>query len=274
MKMAEKFIGVFDSGFGGLNTMRGIVRMLPQYNYIYLGDSARAPYGHRSKKQVYEFTTQAVDFLFKNNCELVVLACNTASSDALRKIQKEYLPKHYPHKKVLGVLIPAVEHGVSVTKNKRIGVMATIGTVKSKAFEREMQKLDPEIKVLQQACPLLVPLVEEGKHNSKAAEAILKKYVSPLADRNIDTLLLGCTHYGILEKQIKKHVGKNVQVISETNAVPSKLKDYLKRHKDIANKIGRNKKILFYSTGPISKFEKLGSKFFGSKIKVTGVDLN
>lgn len=262
----KKFIGVFDSGFGGINTLKSIVKTLPEYNYIYLGDTARAPYGSRSKKDVYEFTRQAVDFLFKKNCELIVLACNTASSDALRKIQQEHLPKYYPGKKVLGVLIPAAEHGAAVTKNKRVGVMATIGTVKSRAFHRELRKLDPKITVLQQACPLLVPLVEDGLHNSKAARAILKKYLEPLAQNNIDTLILGCTHYGILEKKIKKLAGKSVKIISESGVVPKKLAEYLRRHPDIKKQLGRNHSVRFYSTGQLPKFQKLGSKFFGRRI--------
>ena len=170
MKAKNKFIGVFDSGFGGLDVLRGIVKELPSYNYIYLGDTARLPYGNRPKETVYEFTKQAVDFLFRQNCELIILACNTASSDALRKIQREYLPKKYPGKKVLGVLIPLSEEAVKYTKSLKIGVMATIGTVQSKSFVRELGKLDTKIEVFQEACPLLVPLVETGKQNSKKTE--------------------------------------------------------------------------------------------------------
>src|SRR3989344_7327726 len=160
MKDGKKFIGVFDSGFGGISILRSIVKELPNYNYLYLGDTARTPYGTRSKEIVYEFTKQAVDFMFANNCELIIFACNTASSEALRKIQQNYLPKQYPNKKVLGVLIPAVEEAVIKTKNKRIGVIATEGTVKSNSFVDEITKLDPKIKVFQNSCPLLVPIVE------------------------------------------------------------------------------------------------------------------
>lgn len=266
-KSAGKSIGVFDSGFGGLNTLRSIVKALPQYNYIYLGDSARAPYGDKSRTQIYQFTRQAVDYLFKKNCELVVLACNTASSEALRKIQQEYLPKHYPDKRVLGVLIPAAEFATLKTKNHRVGVMATAGTVKSSSFQRELTKLRKRIQVFQQACPRLVPIVEGGEQNLKSTRVILQKYLRPLLAKNIDTLILGCTHYGILEKPIQKLAGKNVQIISETQVLPQKLKDYLKRHSEIEKRLSRNKVLKFYSTGRIARFEKLGSKFFGKKIR-------
>ncbi len=267
-KGTNKFIGVFDSGFGGLNILRGIVKDLPDFNYIYLGDTARAPYGTRSQEVVYEFTRQAVDFLFSKNCELVIIACNTASSDALRKIQQEYLPKHYPGKKVLGVLIPAVEEAVQRTKNKRVGVMATEGTVQSGAFVRELTKLDPKIKVFQKACPLLVPLVEAGEHNSEVANFILQNYLRPLLQKNSDTLILGCTHYGILEKKIRVIVGPKVQIISGLKIVAEKLKNYLKRHADIETKLGKNRVIRFYSTDLTDKFQVLGSKFFGKTITV------
>lgn len=269
----NKSIGVFDSGFGGIDILRGIVKELPEYNYIYLGDTARSPYGTRSSVLVYEFTKQAVDFLFKSNCELVIFACNTASSDALRKIQQEYLPKNYPNKKVLGVLIPAVEEAVKNTKNKKIGVIATEGTVKSCSFIEEIKKLDSSIKVFQKACPLLVPIVEAGEQNSKAVNLILKDYIKNLTKNNIDTLILGCTHYGILENKIKNITGKNIKIISEAKIVPKKLKDYLKRHSEIENKLKKNMSVDFYSTDLTDKFITLGSKFFGKKIKVKKVIL-
>ncbi len=267
------FIGVFDSGFGGLNILWGIVKKMPEYDYIYLGDTARAPYGTRSQESVYEFTRQAVDFLFKNNCELIILACNTASSEALRKIQQEYLSKYYPNKRVLGVLIPAVEEAVGKTKNKKVGVIATEGTVNSKAFIREINKIDPKIKVFQKACPLLVPLVEVGEQDSKIADSALENYLKPLIKNKIDILILGCTHYGILEKKIRKIVGPKINIISEAKIVAEKLKDYLERHEEIENKIGKNKKIIFYTTDLTDKFKKLGSKFFGKSIKAEKINL-
>ncbi len=267
LKKPEKFIGVFDSGFGGLNILRGIVRKLPDYNYIYLGDTARAPYGTRSKEIVHEFTKQAIDFLFKNNCELIILACNTASSDSLRKIQQEYLPKNYPNKRVLGVLIPAAEEAVVSTENKKIGVIATEGTVQSGAFVRELIKLSSKLRVFQKACPLLVPIVEAGEQNSKVTEMILRNYLRPLLRKDIDTLILGCTHYGILENKIRKLLGRNIHIVSEAKIVPKKLEKYLKRHEEIERKIGRNGIVRFYSTDLTSKFQILGSKFFGEDIQ-------
>lgn len=266
-KNHRKFIGVFDSGFGGINILQGIVKKLPAYNYLYLGDTARAPYGTRSKEIVYEFTKQAVDFLFANNCELIILACNTASSDALQKIQREYLPKRHPNKKVLGVLIPAAEEAVLKTKNKRVGVIATEGTVQSAAFIRELTKLNPKIKVFQNSCPLLVPIVEAGEQNSKAAKIVLKKYLEPLKKKGIDTLILGCTHYGILENKIRKIIGSKIHIISEAKIVPKKLKDYLKRHPEIEGNLKKNGAVIFFSTDLTNKFTSLGSKFFGKKIK-------
>lgn len=269
----DKFIGVFDSGFGGINILKGIVKKLPDYNYLYLGDTARTPYGTRSPEIIYEFTKQAVDFLFMHDCELVILACNTASSEALRKIQQEYLPKHYPNKKVLGVLIPAAEEAVSRTKSCKIGVIATEGTIKSNAFVRELTKLNPKVKVFQRSCPLLVPLVEEGEHDSKVTKIILEKYLKPFKKRKIDTLVLGCTHYGILENQIRKIVGLKTSIISESKVVPIKLKKYLKKHPEIETNLGKNSLIIFYSTDLTDKFTVLGSKFFGQKIKPEKVSI-
>lgn len=262
-----KSIGIFDSGFGGLDIMRGIIKELPEYDFVYLGDTARVPYGNRSQDVIYEFTKQAVDFLFSNNCELVILACNTASSEALRKIQQEHLPKHSSNKRVLGVIIPAVEQAIMKTKNKRVGVMATEGTVKSGAFVRELLKSDSKIKVFQNACPLLVPIIESGEQNSEIADIMLKKYLKPLLDKNIDTLILGCTHYGILESKISRVVGKDISVISEVKIVAKKLKDYLSRHEEIERMLSKKGKRDFYSTDLTKKFDVLGSKFFGKKIQ-------
>ena len=267
-KNGRKRIGVFDSGFGGLTILKGIVQELPKYDYVYLGDTARTPYGTRSPEVVYEFTKQAVDFLFTHGSELILFACNTASSDALRKIQREYIPKRYPGKKVLGVLIPAAEEAVRVTKRGRIGVIATEGTVLSDAFPRELSKLDSRIRVFQKACPLLVPLIEAGEHRTPAARLILKNYLRPLLLKHIDTLILGCTHYGIIERDIRKITGKNVRIISEGSVVPRKLKKYLAGHSDVEQKLSRGGHIAFYSTAATNKFERLGSVFFGKKIHV------
>jgi len=266
-------IGIFDSGFGGLNIMKKIVKELPNYNYIYLGDTARVPYGTRSNEVIYEFTKQAVDFLFKNNCKLIIFACNTVSSYALRKMQQEYLPKHYPQKKVLGVIIPTIEYAILKTRNKRIGVIATEGTVKSGTFKREFSKANSKIKVFQKACPLLVSIVEAGEQNSKVTDIVLKKYLKPLLNKKIDTLILGCTHYGILENKIKKIVGGKITVVAEPKIVTEKLKEYLQKHPEIDKKLAKGGKYIFCSTDPTDKFRILGSKFFGEKIDVKKVTI-
>nr|HIK01154.1 glutamate racemase [Candidatus Undinarchaeales archaeon ERR594346 U_76725] len=273
LKGKQKSIGVFDSGFGGINILRGIVRELPEYNYLYLGDTARTPYGTRSREIVYEFTKQAIDFMFANGCELVILACNTASSDALRKLQQEYLPKRYPGKKILGVLVPATEAAVDSTRNRRVGIIATEGTVKSNAFVDELIKLDSGIKVFQNACPLLVPIVEAGEQNSKAAKLILEAYIKPLKKKNVDTLILGCTHYGILERRIKEAAGSNITIVSEAIVVPRKLKLYFARHPEIESVIGKKRSIRFYTTDLTDKFTTLGSKFFGRAVKAEKITL-
>lgn len=265
-KNNKKAIGVFDSGFGGLSVLRHIVRVLPEYDYVYLGDTARMPYGARSQEVIYEFTQQAVDFLFQNNCELIILACNTASSEALRKIQQEYLPKYYPKKRVLGVIIPAAEEAIEVTGNNKIGVMATESAVASGAFERELKKLNPLAQVFQQGCPLLVPIVESGEQNSEITDVMLRKYITPLMKKNIDTLILGCTHYGILESKIKNITGQNIRVISEGKIVAKKMKQYLQRHSEIERILSKKRRITFYTTDITNRFKDLGSKFFGKKI--------
>lgn len=260
----NKRIGVFDSGFGGLHVLRSIARELPGYEYVYLGDTARAPYGDRPQETIYEYTKQAVDFLFAQNCGIVVVACNTASSEALRKIQQEYGAK----KKVLGVLIPAAEVAIQKTKNRRVGVIATTGTVASEKFVRELVKLDAGVAVFQNACPLLVPLVETGEHNSPEMDTILARYLRPLLRKHIDTLILGCTHYGILEKKIRAIAGPEVKIVSEAKVVPKKLEEYLKRHGEIEEMLSRRPTIHFYSTDRTDNFRILGSKLFGRPIRV------
>lgn len=253
--------------------MKEIVKKMPDYDFVYLGDTARVPYGTRSTEIIYGFVCQAVNFFFKKKCALIIFACNTASSDALRRIQKEYISSNYASTKVLGVLIPAAEEAVQKTKNKKIGIIATSGTVASGAFKREIKKINPEIKIFQQACPLLVPLIEAGEQNSKPAEMILKNYLRPLIDKKIDTLVLGCTHYGIIENKIKKIVGKKVRVVAEPMVVAKKLKNYLKRHPEIEKKLSKKGSLRFYSTDITDNFKILGKKFFGRKIEVQKVEL-
>lgn len=262
-------IGVFDSGFGGLHILRSITKSLPEYDFIYLGDTARTPYGTRSKDVIYEFTLQCIKFLFRQGCKLVIVACNTASSDALRRIQQELLVGPNRNKRVLGVLIPAAESAVEMTRNDRVGIIATEGTVASGSFKREIGKLNRSVRVYQRACPLLVPLVESGEETSEAAHLILQTYLEPFIKKtDIDTLVLGCTHYGILERSIKRVVGPNIRLVSEARIVPNKLREYLLKHPEIERRLGRNGSVRFFSTDLSQRFEQLGSRFFGSKISV------
>ena len=269
-----KKIGVFDSGFGGLAILKDVVRTMPRYDYVYLGDNARTPYGTRSSAVVYQFTKEAVDFLFAHGCDLVILACNTASADALRKIQQEYLPKRYSkRRRVLGVIVQALEEALERTKNNRIGVIATEGTVASGTFVRELRARSPKTQVFQSSAPLLVPLVEAGEHRSQACALLLKQYIVPLLKRNIDTLILGCTHYGHLEQQVKKIVGNNASVISEGPVIAKKLKDYLARHPEVESVLSRTSKCHFYTTDMSERFRKLGKLFFGRPISPKKISL-
>lgn len=269
-------IGIFDSGFGGLNIMKSIVQTMPQYDYVYLGDTARTPYGTRSQETILEYTKEAVDFLFKQDCSLIILACNTASAEALSKIQKECLPQTYSDKNVLGVIIPACEKAVEISKNKNIGIIATSSSVQSETFLREIKKLDTNTNIFQNACPLLVPIVEAGENDIEIINKVLSNYLNPLIDQNIDTLILGCTHYGLLEKEIKDILdksGKKIMIVSEGPVVAEKLKDYLSKHAEFSNKLSKNSSRLFFTTDLTDSFEKLGGLFFGEKIKVDKIHL-
>jgi len=271
-------IGVFDSGFGGLHTLRHIVSELPEYDYVYLGDSARAPYGPRTTEEVRAFSTQAVDFLLAQGCELLIFACNTASSDALRTIQQTHLPTRYPDtkvkKNVLGVLIPLAEKAVEVSKGKRIGVLATSGTVRSGAFVRELSKIEPTLFIVQEAAPKLASLIEAGEHDTDATREVIRQYLQPLMDASIDTLILGCTHYGFVRDTIQSIVGSDVTIVSEADAVPQALRSYLARHTDIDARLSRGGSMEFFSTDTSGTFDVLGSTFFGAPIKARRVTLN
>jgi glutamate racemase len=222
-------IGLFDSGLGGLLITQAISARLPEHEYLYLGDTARVPYGNRSQATVLEFTTEAVTYLFGQGCDLIIIACNTASAEALRSLQQRWLPKHYPDRRILGVLVPAAEAAAAATKSKKVGVLATRGTVTSGTFDRELKVLDPAIEVVSSAAPLLVPLVEYD--GLEWAEPILERYLAPLHD--VDTLILGCTHYPYLKAVIRDMVGKDVEVISQDEVVPDKLADYISRHPEL-----------------------------------------
>jgi len=264
-------IGVFDSGLGGLIITHGFISHLPDYDYIYLGDTARVPYGNRSQETIYEFTEQAVRFLFAKGCKLVIIACNTASAEALRKIQQKFLPRNFPDRKVLGVLIPAAEEAVALTKNRKIGVLATQSTVSSEAFIREVKKLSPQAEITQQPAPLLVPLVENNA--MKWAEPILVDYLGPLQGKHIDTLILGCTHYPFLKDLIRKMVGKEVKVISQDEVVPVKLRNYLSRHPEINTELSKGSGREFLVTDLTESISTLAEKLFGEEIDLELVHL-
>lgn len=242
-------IGIFDSGLGGLIIAHSLIKSLPEYDYVYLGDTARVPYGNRSQAIIYDFTEVAVNYLFTQGCQIVILACNTASAEALRKIQQNYLPVHFPNQRVLGVLIPAVEQAVSQTRNNRVGVIATQGTVNSNAYPHEIQKLRADTQVFQQAAPLLVPLAENN--SLQYASPILDDYLAPLLREKIDTLVLGCTHYPLFKEQIQSKLN-NVQIISQDEIIPKKLREYLQRHPDIEQKLshGGTSKFLMTDIAP------------------------
>ena len=263
-------IGIFDSGVGGLIIAKAIRDSMPEYDYVYLGDTKRVPYGNRSDRAVYEFTKEAVNHLLKKEkCAVIVLACNTASARALIKIQKEM--KNWRHAKgtrVLGVLVPAAE---LASEHKRVGILATPGTVTSRAFVHEIKKLSKNSRVLQKPAPILVPLAEEG--DTDLAKPFLKKYLKPLLDERVGAVVLGCTHYPVFKEEIRKIVPKSVRIISQDEFIPEKLADYLKRHPDIKKKISKGGKISILLTDKTQNIEKLTSNWFGEDIKIKLVNL-
>ena len=269
-------IGVFDSGYGGLTILEKIRKLMPQYDYIYLGDNARTPYGTRSFDVVYEFTRQSVAKLFSLGCPLVILGCNTASAKALKSIQQNDLPLWDSQKRVLGVIRPTVEAIGKVTKTGHVGVLGTVGTIQSLSYPIEIAKLFPDIVVSGQACPLWVPLVENGEYDSDGADYFVKKYIEELLekDKEIDTLILGCTHYPLLLPKIKKYLPQHVNVVSQGNIVADSLQDYLKRHDKLEANITRGSSCLFYTTESIEKFQKSAEVFLNEHITVEHIKLS
>lgn len=259
-------IGVFDSGFGGLTILKAFLDMLPEYDYVYLGDSARTPYGNKSLKVVYEYTRQAVEYLFQQGAQLIILACNTASAKALRRIQQEWLPRHYPDRRVLGVVIPLAEAAVEVTRYGRIGVIGTRATIESEVFDQELHKLNSDLMINGRICPLLVPLVEEDWIGKPETNMILKKYLRPLKIKKVDTLILGCTHYPFLKKDITRIMGKNCHILDAPGIVAEKLADYLKRHPEIEQKLTRKRVRAFLTSDDPGRFQAFGEKFLGRRI--------
>lgn len=246
--------------------LKSLLKRLPEYDYVYLGDNARSPYGNKTKQQVYEYTCQAVDFLFAKGCQLIIVACNTASALALRKIQQEYLPQRYPGKKVLGVVRPMAEAIAAARQFKRVGVIGTSATIKSRIYHREIKSLNKKMKIISQAAPLLVPLIESGWLDEAETEETLKKYLAPFKKAKIDLLVLGCTHYPFLEGKICQIMGLGCKIYDSGAIVALSLKKYFKRHSELDLKQSKGSKISFYTTGDINKFKMLGENFLGRKI--------
>ena len=268
-------IGVFDSGYGGLTILDKIREVLPEYDYIYLGDNARAPYGTRSFEVVYEFTRQAVNKLFDMGCHLVILACNTASAKALRSIQMNDLPQIDPARRVLGVIRPTVECVGEISKNQHIGVLATAGTIKSESYPLEIHKLFPEIQVSGTACPMWVSLVENNESQDEGAYYFFRKYIDQLLskDPQIDTVILGCTHFPILLPKIRQYIPDHISVIAQGEYVAESLKDYLKRHPEMDAKCTKNGNCQFYTTEAEEKFSESASTFLKQQISVKHITL-
>ena len=261
-------IGVFDSGLGGLFTLSALTKKLPEYDYVYLGDTKRLPYGSRSHETIYQFLKEGIDFLFSKDCAIIIVACNTASAEALREIQQKYLPVAHPGKKVLGMIVPMTE---SCAEFSRVGLVATSATVSSGAYANEFKKRAQKAKLFALATPLLVPLIESG--DKKFTPWILKDYLKYFKDKKIDALLLGCTHYGIVKNEFKKNLPKNVKIITQNDVVPKKTKEYFARHPEIESKLSKNKTREFYVTDVTETMKKMAAKWFGSKITVQKVDI-
>jgi len=259
-------VGIYDSGLGGLTVFKAIQERQIFSNFVYLADTANAPYGEKTHDQVFEYSVRVIDFLFKKGCTLVIVACNTASAGALRKIQSEWLPEYYPDKKVLGVIIPTAEAVCDISKfNKsRVGVIGTSLTINSGKYEQEIKKINPELEVFSQATPLLVEIIEAGDERASLTKEILKNYLQPLLDKNIDILVLGCTHYPFLEQEIKKIIGNKIVIVNSPENIAVKLEEYIKKHQILLDK--KTKKEIFYVTGDEKKFKLLGEKFLGREI--------
>jgi glutamate racemase len=269
-------IGVFDSGYGGLTVLKEIIHKLPQYDYIYLGDNARAPYGNRSFETVYHYTLQCVKWFFDQGCSLVILACNTASAKALRTIQQNDLPLLDPSKRVLGVIRPTTEIIGSFSDTKSVGILATNGTVASGSYPVEIAKFFPDVRVYQEACPLWVPLVENNEHLHQGADYFVKKNLKNIFEKgeNIDVILLACTHYPLLKEKIQEYLPIGVKLISQGEIVADSLEDYLQRHPEIDSKCSKTGQQAFYTTDSPEDFDNHATIFFGEAIRSKHVDLS
>jgi glutamate racemase len=270
-------IGVFDSGYGGLTVFRELRKVLPDYDFLYLGDNARTPYGTRSFRVVYEYTLQAVKFLFAQGCPLVILACNTASAKALRNIQQLDLPHLAPDNRVLGVIRPCVEKVAEITVNGRVGVLGTPGTVASLSYPLELEKWagGKVVSTVQQACPMWVPLVENNELDNTGTDYFVQKDISELLARDpeMDTIILGCTHYPLLLNTIRKYIPKNLNIINQGPVVAEKLTDYLTRHPEMEQRITKNSTVRYLTTENAEIFETKAGLFLGQTVKAERVVL-
>ena len=268
-------IGVFDSGYGGLTVLKEIVNELPQYDYIYLGDNARAPYGNRSFETVYHYTLQCVNWFFEQGCSLVILACNTASAKALRTIQQNDLPRIAPEKRVLGVIRPTTEIIGNLSETKNVGILATNGTVASGSYPVEIAKFFPTLKVYQEACPMWVPLIENSEFEGHGADYFVKKNLHNIFAKGklIDVLLLACTHYPLLKKKIEEYVPIDVKILSQGEIVAKSLSNYLKRHPEMEKRCSKKGGRSFYTTDSTEDFDSHATCFFGEAVQSHHVDL-
>lgn len=264
----EIMIGIFDSGVGGLTVMKEIVKLLPEYDYLYLGDTSRVPYGNRSPESVVRFSEEAIEWMFDQGVKLIIIACNTVSAMALRHLQDKYLvDRGVVDRKILGVIRPTVEEGIRLGA-KRIAVVGTRGTVNAGAYEKEFKKLGSDAKIYSYACPLLVPLIEENWHKKPEAMSILKKYLRPVKSCNPEALILGCTHYPLMMKDFKRLMGKRVKIISSAEETARSLVDYLKRHPEIEHRIAKDHRRLFYATDNAESFKNFAEKVIGKIGKI------
>ena len=268
-------IGIFDSGYGGLTVLSAIKSLLPQYDYLYLGDNARAPYGSRSFDTVYQFTREAVEWLFSSGCHLVILACNTASAKALRTIQQRDLPTIDPERRVLGVIRPTTERVAEQTNSGHIGVLGTEGTIQSRSYEIEIYKLHPQLTISGEACPMWVPLVENREYDTPGADYFVRQHLEQLMakDPQIDTIILGCTHYPLLLDKIRQHLPAGTNVITQGSYVAESLKDYLSRHQEMDAKCTKGGTVHYYTTDASDKFNQLASIFLREKVDARQIKL-
>lgn len=275
MQHTDKYpIGVFDSGYGGLTVLKEFVKVLPSYDFIYMGDNARAPYGNRSFETVYEFTLACVQQLFQFGCRLVILACNTASAKALRNIQQNYLPTFDETRRVLGVIRPTTEVVGQISKTKHVGIFATAGTVLSQSYPIEIHKFFSDVHVFQEACPMWVPLIENNEYDKPGADYFVQQHVKNLLQQSeiIDTIILGCTHYPLLEKKIKTYLPAHVQLISQGEIVAKSLQHYLTRHPEIETLCSKNRSLRFFTTDSTEIFDAHASVFFGKEVNSQFID--